>query len=396
MFDSSKMSEYSFRNTASRKRSRENAALRASAPHVRERLGRSSSMLRSMYAASQASGATRKNIEEESVQAQCDAILGPAFPGTLCWLCGFPIQGLRERVPETYIYSVYLDSPVCEHVLPVRLAKIITGLYNPYALGPVENTEILHSVYEYAHHLCNMAKSDEYFISKPLDSGDNWCGLVVNEEKIRVYLNNLYRYIRSPLPPQRPIHKGVVDRHESGIFESTVSGYQRRYDNNVQVYVNDAFGTNVERWKSEQFARIREKCQSMVNRLKERDGCETNSPGNYYRASLNALDEITRHGRVLPRFGPKSAIVARTPSFTAEWGGEEAARYPGAGNGSGTQLAVVEEENEENTNESNVLPQNNPRVKRARGTGGKRTTRKHTLKLKSKQSSRRNAKSKRW
>jgi len=394
------MSGYSFRNTESRKRSRENAGLRASAPHVRERLPRSSSMLRSMYATSQASGATRKNIEVKSVQDQCDAILGPAFPGTLCWLCGFPIQGLRTRVPENYIYSRFLDSPVCEHVLPVRLAKIITGLYNPNALGPVENSEILHSVYEYAHHLCNLAKLDEYFISKPLDSGENWCGLVVNEEKIRVYLNNLYRYVRRPLPPQRPIKNGVVDRHESGIFESTASEYQRRFDNNVQYYVAHTFGGDVERWKLRQFTRIRDKCQSMVNRLKERDGCETNAPGSYYRASLNALNEITRYGRVLPRFGPKPLLVTRTPSFTAEWGGEDVMPigHPAAGNGSGTLLADLEEENEENENESNGIPENNPHVKRVRigSQGGKRITRKHRLKLKSKQSSRRNAKSKRW
>jgi hypothetical protein len=134
----------------------------------------------------------------------------------------------------------------------------------------------------------------------------------------------------------------------------------------------------------------------MVNRLKERDGCETNAPGSYYRASLNALNEITRYGRVLPRFGPKPLLATRTPSFTAEWGGENIMPigHPGAGNGSGTLLANIEEAKEE---ENNEIPQNNPYVKRARvgSRGGKRTTRKYRLKLKSKQSSRRNAKSKR-
>ncbi len=418
------MEPYRFRNTPSRKRSRLNAELRESARPAYERLTRSASLLGNIFKASSESGATRNNLEEEDVPVQCESVLGPVVPGkTLCWLCGFPIQGLASLLPANYKYSEYLDSSVCEHVLPVRLAKIVTGLYVREFTGPIDNANILHSVYEYAHPFCNMAKSHKYFISKPNTATQNWCDLVVNEAKIENFLKNLYIHVRSPKHPRRPFYetpdgKGRVDRNESGIFQVVESNRpQKKFKNNVECYVKNYLNGNKDLWIRQQFLRIREKCQSMVDRLKERDGCGTGAPGVLFSQSMQALNEISRYGRVLPRLGPIRPTLARTSSFSERYGsipllGIRSLASPSSPPslevspapfidpiGPGGLPSILEISNESNNSALPAVPERGAKRPRLRSEGGNRSTtktRKNQPKTFLKGTRRKYAKSKRW
>lgn len=329
------MSGYAFRNTPSRKLAREMMELKARKPPMISRLTRANTGLRNIYLKSKETGSTRDEIEEAGVLEQCESVILPPVPGkSICWLCGFPIEGigLPEAVSNLY-WSQYLDSAVCEHVLPVRLAGVITGLYYPYGgLTTVGDEHLLHSVYEYSHHLCNLAKSDEWFLSKPNKLSPSYCDLVVNPEKINRFLEYLFQYTVSPIgryPVTFVERDGVmeslsVDRHESGIFTIQDNKGRRVFENNVQYYVyrtfrNDEGDTDLERmkneWKAEQFSIIEEKTKSLIRKIKDADGCSGERSGALYSASMTALTELEQKGRVERLPGPSRPIFARSPSI---------------------------------------------------------------------------------
>jgi hypothetical protein len=329
------MSEYSFRNTAARKLAREMMELKARRPPMISRLTRANTGIRNIYLKSKETGSSRGEIEEANVLEQCQQVILPPVPGkSLCWLCGFPIEGIRlPEAPGNLYWSEYLDSAVCEHVLPVRLAGVITGLYNPYGgVSRVGNEHLLHSVYEYSHHLCNLAKSDTWFLSKPNKLIASYCDLIVNTEKINSFLDYLFTYTVGPLGrhpvtfvEQDGILKDLlVDRHESGIFTIKENKAKRLFENNVQLYIFEKYRRSKsdfdllrmkEEWKAEQFLLMEEKTKRLIQKIKNADGCGTPEEGKLYSATMSALTTLELKGRIERNVGPSPAFFARSPSI---------------------------------------------------------------------------------
>ena len=329
------MSEYTFRDTPSRKLAREMMELKARRPPMISRVTEANTGLRNIYLKSKETGSSRKEVEEAGVLEQCVQVIRPPIPGkSLCWLCGFPIEGLKTlEAAANLFWSEYLDSAVCEHVLPVRLAGVITGLYNPHGgVSRVGNEHLLHSVYEYSHHLCNLAKSDTWFLSKPNKHIPSYCDLVVNTEKIDVYLNYLYDYIVSPTGrnPVTYVEKDglidslLVDRHESGIFTVQSNKPVRVFNNIVQYYIYQNYrkddldvdlGRMKEEWKQNQYRLIEEKTNHLVQKITEADRCETEEEGKLYAATMSALTALDQKGRIERNIGPSRYIFARSPSI---------------------------------------------------------------------------------
>jgi hypothetical protein len=331
------MSEYTFRNTPARKLAREMMELKARKPPMISRLTRANSGLRNIYLKSKETGSSRTEIEEAGVLEQCEQVIRPPIPGTsLCWLCGFPIAGLQTpEPPGTLYWSEYLDSAVCEHVLPVRLSGVITGLYNPYGgVSRVGDEHLLHSVYEYSHHLCNLAKSDSWFLSKPDKTSPSYCDLIVNDEKIHSFLDYLYSYTMSPTgryPVTYVQTNGLlsgldVDRHESGIFAIQTNTPRRIFDNNVQYYIFQTYRKDdsdidlnrmKEEWKRDQYRLIEEKTKHLIEKIKIADKCSTDEEGTLYAATMSALTVLEQKGKIERNIGPSRYIFARSPSINS-------------------------------------------------------------------------------
>lgn len=331
------MSEYTFRNTPARKLAREMIELKAKRPPMVSRLTRANTGLRNIYLKSKDTGFSRTEIEEAGVLEQCEQVILPPIPGTsLCWLCGFPIEGIKLPAPPSNVYwSEYLDSAVCEHVLPVRLSGVITGLYNPYGgVSRVGDEHLLHSVYEYSHHLCNLAKSDSWFLSKPDKTSPSYCDLVINDEKIHSFLEYLYSYTVSPTgryPVSYVERNGVlesltVDRHESGIFTLQANKPRRVFDNNVQYYIyqtyrRDDTDTDLNRmkeeWKADHYGLIEEKTKHLIEKIKAADKCGTETQGQLYATTMSALTALEQQGKIERNIGPSRYIFARSPSINS-------------------------------------------------------------------------------
>lgn len=307
------------RNTASRKRRREVVNLRAKVPFLKTiPFRRSASPLTSLMKESLKTGIMRTNIEDESVPIQCEKVIFPPTEKTKCWLCGFPILGMNTFLKDKgYLYSAFLDSAVCEHVLPVRLAYFLTGLQTDYGLGGIYGDDmLLHTEYEYAHHYCNVVKSNQHFITKR-DENENWCGVDVNEEKIDAFLTNVYGGYRSSLGDPIDRVTGEVNRHESGIFQmNTEKGkVERVFNNIVQCYVANALEGDFEKWKTAQKAKMIRKCEGLIKVIKSKDGCDTETPGILYQNAMRRLNNIRRYGKIMPQYGPQPHTVARMSSF---------------------------------------------------------------------------------
>ena len=334
MFFQSKMSGYSFRITKARQRAEEIRKLQESRPPMHLRLTRANTGIRDIYEKSQSTGASRDDIEEANVMEQCEEVILPHTIGkSVCWLCGFLIGGLSYPTPSPNLYySQFLDSAVCEHVLPVRIASVLTGLYYPHGgITPVGDEHLLHSVYEYAHQLCNLAKSALWFISKPNKETPEYCDLVVNVEKIDLFLEYLANYNIHPKgDPYGKIYEGStltyidVARHESGIFTIENNEVNQLFWNNVQHYIFLKYRKNandfdrdrmVEEWKADQRKIIIQKTEGLIQKIKNADGCGTESQGSLYDATmreLTALDRFQRSERII---GPSRPIFRRSPSI---------------------------------------------------------------------------------
>lgn len=332
------MSEYTFRNTPARKLAREMIELKAKRPPMISRYTRANTGLRNIYLKSKETGSSRKEIEEADVLEQCKQVILPPIPGkSICWLCGFPIEGIKTQgAPANLYWSDYLDSAVCEHVLPVRLAGVITGLYYPHGgMSRVGDEHLLHSVYEYSHHLCNLAKSDSWFLSKPDKTTPSYCDLVINDEKIKFFLEYLYSYTVSPTGryPVTYLKKNngslanfSVDRHESGIFLVQPTHPDRAFDNNVQYYIFQNYRRDTsdidlnrmkEEWKADQYGLIEEKTRHLIEKIKEADGCGTIEEGKLYKATMSALTVLEQKGKIERNIGPSRYIFARSPSINS-------------------------------------------------------------------------------
>lgn len=327
------MSGYPLRDTQSRRLAREMIELKGKRLPMMSRLTRANSGLRNIYLKSKATGFSRDEIEEEvGVLEQCEQVINPPKPGeSTCWLCGFPIQGISD---PSLFYSLYLDSAVCEHVLPVRLAGVITGLYYPKGgLSKVGDEHLLHSVYEYSHHLCNLAKSDAWFLSKPDKTKASYCDLIVNDGKINAFLENLYNYTVSP-KGRDPVTKSdnelslTVDRHESGIFlvKPDTKKIVRLFNNNIQYYIYIGYRKNEEdsdyetmkqRWIADHKPILVAKTERLIDKIKASDQCGTLTEGRLHQATMVALTELEQQGRIERLPGPSRQIFRRSPSINS-------------------------------------------------------------------------------
>lgn len=341
-------------NNPSRKRYRETAALRAS-KFTRAIVPKGANTpLTTLLKETKNLGASRRNLEKARVQAQCEAILKMSAKQK-CWLCGFRIGGMESKVRKGFLYSKYLDSHVCEHVLPVRLAFFITGLYTEKGLaGIFDDKDLLHTEYEYAHHYCNMVKSEDHFITKT-DNQENWCGLEINQAKIDAFLTNLYGSFRRPSDRRSPIVSNIVDEEESGIFVKEGLGHKRVYDNIVQCYVNELEGGDIEGWKRATKEKIMSKMNGFLEKVKEKDHCGKPLQGMLYQESTRRREELAELRTVRPVYGPSSAYLARASSYQEQ--------YESANN----VLNNNEYYNNESNNESPIsLPNQGRPAKRAR------------------------------
>lgn len=324
---------YTLRNTPARELAKEMVRLRVNRPPITERLTRANTGIRNIYLKSVGTDTTRKEIEEADVAEQCVNVLKEPINGvTKCWLCGFHIRRMSiTETPSNYFWSRFMDEVVCEHVLPVRLAGVITGLYTSSGgYSAIGDDHLLHSVYEYAHIFCNLAKSNMWFITKPNKSTQNFCDLEVNEEKIRYFLDYLLNYRRTPTgrPPYKEykvedkLIQLFVDSHESRIFSIENNQPQVVAVNLVQYYISQDYAEPgrtwdemVRLWKENQFEIIKEKTKRLIEKIKVADSCTEEGVGSLYAASMKALRDLELHGHIPKLIGPSRPIFARSPSI---------------------------------------------------------------------------------
>jgi hypothetical protein len=113
--------------------------------------------------------------------AQCEAVIGEYNDNDICYLCGLAFDtgcGASEKVPVD-----------CEHVLGVLLAgmliNLVQGGIRIFNKEDENYKEILKLEYLWAHHCCNIIKSDEPFIKK------HGFTYVVYEQKIDEMINTI-------------------------------------------------------------------------------------------------------------------------------------------------------------------------------------------------------------
>lgn len=278
----------------------------------------------------------RTHHEVISATEQCNMIIGNFKPGTLCWLCGFPIKTL-VGLPNILLQP-HLDNNACEHVLPIRLANIITGLAVESGVG---NKYLLHTEYEYAHHFCNYVKSDTYFLTCPKEGIEDvtdenadmirdFCNIQVNHEKIIQYLILLYGNIRAPNDFFSTHHSIIYSRNDPSITFPMTSTNKRTYFQNNQIVpkfsnlvqyfisqnptrIKDMWGNviggtnniNIDgqsiqlssyvHWIISQYWKIIFKMIGTINYIKIFDGCYSNDPtekGILYKQALNIIKSL--------------------------------------------------------------------------------------------------------
>jgi hypothetical protein len=120
--------------------------------------------------------------ELSSPTTQCANTIGAAQADSVCWLCGFMINGAIEAL-----------KPECEHVLPVGQALVFLDLYKHTIHGKAApNSKVLDMLkleYRWSHSVCNRLKSDTNFLG--FDTVGN---PVVLTKVIEKYLNDLFVY----------------------------------------------------------------------------------------------------------------------------------------------------------------------------------------------------------
>ena len=135
----------------------------------------------------------RGQISTIANEVQCQTMIGPFNKGDLCWLCGFPIGVIKENKIVKHV-NEYMDSNVCEHVIPIHLASVLTGIVDSDIRQreqvSILEERLLHSEYEYAHHYCNYVKNDFSFLSIPYGTNQP-LHLTNNPDQENIVLENL-------------------------------------------------------------------------------------------------------------------------------------------------------------------------------------------------------------
>ena len=307
----------------------------------------------------------RGKISTIANEVQCQTMIGPFNKGDLCWLCGFPIGVIKENENVQHV-NEYMDSNVCEHVIPIHLASVLTGIVDSDLRQRGETTileeRLLHSEYEYAHHYCNYVKNDFSFLSIPYGTNqtmhltndknqqqfllDNLCNIQVNNARILAFLSKLYftwygtpqtgahttnQYDSSilttdssvfPNPVQFHVYNGTPSSQLVKVENGEIS-YLSGNGNNIILYTRPFNETDVnstfQTWYFNQYAKIMEKMIRVVRYIKEADDCENkdNSKGRLLRRIRAILSNQTP-----PPLAPNLPVVpltARTASFQSAY-----------------------------------------------------------------------------
>lgn len=307
----------------------------------------------------------RGQISTIANEVQCQTMIGPFNKGDLCWLCGFPIGVIKENKIVKHV-NEYMDSNVCEHVIPIHLASVLTGIVDSDIRQRKQvsflEERLLHSEYEYAHHYCNYVKNDFSFLSIPYGTNqtlhltnnpdqqnlllENLCNIQVNNARILAFLSKLYftwygtpqtgahttnQYDSSILTTDDSVFPNPVQFH---VYNGTPSSQLVKVENgeisylsgdgdNIILYtipfnetdINSTFQT----WYFNQYAKIMEKMIRVVRYIKEADDCENkdNSKGRLLRRIVAILN-----GQPVPPLGPNLPVVPlapRTASFQSAY-----------------------------------------------------------------------------
>lgn len=228
-------------------------------------------------------GAKRNLLNSVSkASLQCKSVLGePIVQGEdamNCWLCGFALEGLAQN-KAVKMATPFLDEPVCEHVLPIKVAAGLLKIYQKNTYDPMYDS-LIHTEYEYAHQFCNYVKGDTYFLTLPYYKGntsqitDNYCDLQINGTKIYDVL------------------KKLTTKTRSGLHDSTVVVQRTKYANPVQAYMALADMSDPEAWIQQRLERISRKMNGLIQYIKAFDGCSTPMTGRWFHGWDQRLVEV--------------------------------------------------------------------------------------------------------
>ncbi len=278
----------------------------------------------------------RGDYESVGVHEQCQAVIKEPRPlskypddPSKCWLCSFPIDGLKTlaRKLETGITipSGMLDDYTCEHVLPIKLAYTVATLYQKQRrkITTDSHDSLLHTEYEYAHNLCNYAKSNKYFLTwEDYTPGRDLCSLNINKDKIDEFLNDLYDYTQEGYKRKSFITFHFPER----FWPSQPSAFDYTVKNVVQAYLilytkysgRDWFADGVEadqkqKWINHAKAGIKNKMRGTLNYIKKADECDGENPGKW----SGSIKDRTPGWKHASTQEAASTVTPRRPSFEA-------------------------------------------------------------------------------
>lgn len=253
---------------------------------------------------------TRDQFEQVSnVHKQCREVLGAPAANQLCWLCGFPLKGLIG-MEGIVIKTEMLDKPTCEHVLPIKLAIGLTGLWEDQkeaiggkGISAKAESDLLHSEQEYAHNYCNQIKNKVFFLSLPYPVANNssdlksFCRIIVNENKINELLDNLYT--------------GYLGGKQDSFVERRGARRNEIYKNLVAAQIAVS-GSSPGAWKERQRDLIIQKMNRMIRQIQVADDCfgDSSQKGRYYATWRNR----TQRGRAIKKINP-NVHTTGSPKF---------------------------------------------------------------------------------
>lgn len=165
-------------------------ALRSLEESVQEVEERTESLETERVAAQHGYGFTVESVRDTILApvantTQCESVIGKYKPTDICYLCGLPFNiGVEKGNPQ-------VD---CEHVLGVLLAglyiNLVQGGSRIFSKEDANYREILKLEYLWAHHCCNIIKSDEPFIQKEKQQNGSY-KYVVHERKINEMIHDI-------------------------------------------------------------------------------------------------------------------------------------------------------------------------------------------------------------
>jgi hypothetical protein len=152
-------------------------------------------------------------FETQTPDAQCEGVFGKhEVQSEICWLCGFaqvayagdgkpynPEEGGDPLDANTITNEGGLESSVCEHKLPVKVAHFFRLMYRSLDMknGQVDEAQYgrIQKLYGTAHIICNIIKDNDIFLKSTL--GDKTFGAFTeNRTVIEKCMKNLISVVR--------------------------------------------------------------------------------------------------------------------------------------------------------------------------------------------------------